>query len=368
MYRMEHPPPSIKHRAMLNDYLRFGGVITSLPPRLRRAHCHRRRNPSSRADGSSDEEFESAAAANRDPAILDEAFGRGELHVGFANVAELWLGVRFVKCNKFPEEECFRDAAGVVTAFLRFLVEKGVCPEHRGDMEEAMHVAERAGRELPRCKVLMLGLPGKFNKACAIEFGGDLYGIFKGFNDDLELKEMIGISEREVKELVKDLKDGKMREDSRKSMIAVQMKVTAIEGLETNGYAKTSNDIKNTITSQDMDPHTEDRHDARVGPTPNTALNSCARTTLSAPNLCILRLCDFNKKHSRPISVLLERDLAHHFLPDMSVTASFHPLPGGEEMWYLSEVEHVLPTFHRMEEWEVECEEEEEDDVLKRSG
>ncbi|RUP46283.1 Argonaute siRNA chaperone complex subunit Arb1-domain-containing protein [Jimgerdemannia flammicorona] len=429
-YRQHDPrlTTDVKRRAMLNDYLRFGGVITSVPRRLRdRRRRGGRGGPNE--NGSSDEEFESAAAANRDPTLLDDLLTRGELRVGFANVAELWLGARFVRCNRFPEPECFRDAAEVVKDFLEFLVERKVCPEHLVDIEDAMRVAERAGWELPKCKALMTGFPGKFNRACAIEFGGDMYDIFSGFEeeDEREIADMVGVSRREVEELVAVFKQeeggkkGNNKEerstagwtanvkDGSKRLISVHMRIIGVDGLNKGEDAMngsddkganeskdgTANGIKDNDTSltsnKNTTAHGNEDHDA--GTNKDTTLHCSKDADASShsslptvaitspidniptpiptlfPNLCTVHLRDFRHRRARPIAMLLERDLAQHFLVGMSMTGDFHrlhragPAETDKELWYLAQAGPVMPTFHRAEEWEVENEEEEEDDV-----
>lgn len=68
----------------------------------------------------------------------------------------------------------------IVRNFLNFLLHHDVCPEYNDQIHAARRVCDQADREL--WKIAQAGklLPGNFNRACCVIFGGECRGLYTG--------------------------------------------------------------------------------------------------------------------------------------------------------------------------------------------
>ncbi|KAG0354362.1 hypothetical protein BG005_006544 [Podila minutissima] len=97
--------------------------------------------------------------------------------VDFENVATTFLSEFFLKSSGWIEAQYYTDTPLVVAALMKYLLVRNVLPEHEDDIKRALAVAEQAKDELPRIKTISKHLPGRFDKACSLIYGGEFYGI-----------------------------------------------------------------------------------------------------------------------------------------------------------------------------------------------
>ncbi|KAG5461303.1 MAG: Argonaute siRNA chaperone complex subunit Arb1-domain-containing protein [Olpidium bornovanus] len=77
--------------------------------------------------------------------------------------------------SQFVDMEDIREAPRVCEAFLNYLIVRNAAPEYKDEIRRSIDLCKQAAEELPRCKELSCLLPGKFNMACSIRFGGEYY-------------------------------------------------------------------------------------------------------------------------------------------------------------------------------------------------
>ncbi|RUS24540.1 Argonaute siRNA chaperone complex subunit Arb1-domain-containing protein [Jimgerdemannia flammicorona] len=188
-YRQKHTFTNQK-KSMFDDYLRFGGIDVG-------QKAFQGRTTGGDNDDLGEEDFESAKVG---PVVVEED---EDARVSFSEVARVYYGNRFVRSSKFIHLDDFRGSPEVIAGFLRYLRIRTVVPEYEEDLNEAIEIVNRARWELPECKILAQNLPGRFNKACGILFGGDLYEVFeKTWCTPEETAKYIGISREEVSRVV----------------------------------------------------------------------------------------------------------------------------------------------------------------------
>ncbi|KAG0348819.1 hypothetical protein BG004_004078 [Podila humilis] len=98
--------------------------------------------------------------------------------VDFENVATTFLSEYFLKHSGWLDERYYRDTPLVLAAFMSYMLVRNVLPEHEQGIKDALRVAEKAKDELPKIKMISQHLPGRFDKACSLLFGGEHFGLF----------------------------------------------------------------------------------------------------------------------------------------------------------------------------------------------
>ncbi|KAL7314236.1 hypothetical protein PS15m_005834 [Mucor circinelloides] len=159
-YRSNHKFTESR-RAIFDNYLRFGGIVTGPNMFLGRATS---------ADTPDDPEaavdFEAAKVAiDVVPDELEEG-----VEVNFAEVAQVYFGNTFIRESLFIGMQDFIDAPALIDAFLRYLEIRHVAPEYAEDIAKARSICAEAKIQLPKCKRAITMLPGKFNRACSTLF------------------------------------------------------------------------------------------------------------------------------------------------------------------------------------------------------
>ena len=70
------------------------------------------------------------------------------------------------------QAEDVKISTGVIRNFLNYLLYHDVCPEHADQIYDAKKSCDDAEHQLPICSKLATDLPGTFNQACSLIFGG----------------------------------------------------------------------------------------------------------------------------------------------------------------------------------------------------
>lgn len=91
-------------------------------------------------------------------------------------------------------------------SFFRYLRFHRVCPEYDGQLAAALEICDAAEEQLPKVHAIGLALPGDFNKAASVLFGGTQAGMYTGDKswaaelgqDGMKIEE-IGMREEEAK-------------------------------------------------------------------------------------------------------------------------------------------------------------------------
>ncbi|KAI8384244.1 Argonaute siRNA chaperone complex subunit Arb1-domain-containing protein [Radiomyces spectabilis] len=158
-------------KAIFDSYLRFGGVETG-----QKAFMGRTTGADAPDDPEAEQDFEMAKTVTDVVPDLEE--DDDDVEISFSKVAQVYLGNFFVRKPMFITLQEFHDAPAIVDAFLRYLQIRNVCPEYADDIAHAREIAAKAKIELPMCKRATNVLPGNFNKACSLLFGGQLQSAF----------------------------------------------------------------------------------------------------------------------------------------------------------------------------------------------
>ncbi|KAI8354887.1 Argonaute complex, subunit Arb1 [Mortierella sp. GBAus27b] len=114
--------------------------------------------------------------------------------VDFTQVVTTYLSQHFLRNTGWVDMTYYKDTPVVVGAFLSYLLIRNVVPEHEQDVRNALAVAEKARVELPLCKLISNGLPGRFSKACSLMYGGEWYEFLDStWQDKSQLIETMGV-------------------------------------------------------------------------------------------------------------------------------------------------------------------------------
>ncbi|KAI9315837.1 Argonaute siRNA chaperone complex subunit Arb1-domain-containing protein [Dichotomocladium elegans] len=300
-YRKNHTfSPSTNRLAIFENYLRFGGITVGP-----NAYQGGATGGDQDADGEPDNE--SSKMGN---VIVPEEDEDEELEVNFTEVAQVYLGNTFIREGNFIAQEDFVDAPNLVDAFLRYLEIRKVCPEHLEDILRARKIVAKAKEELPRCKSIMMALPGTFNSACGLLFGGtakDAWAVDTSWMGatmatqnqiELFLSDRFGVSDSDaialVEPLIPNTKDRTIVEE--KENLFVQ--VTDIESFPADA---------------------------------------------PATHLVKVTLAD-RAKRADTLTLRLEKEIVEKMLVGMSLTVTARKLDSGD--WFLDHGRMVVPTFY----------------------
>ncbi|KAF9963878.1 hypothetical protein BGZ65_008155 [Modicella reniformis] len=97
--------------------------------------------------------------------------------VDFTQVVTTFLSQHFLRNTGWIEMSYYRDTPLVVAALLNYLLVRDVLPEYKEDLKSALAVAEQAKVELPLCKIISNGLPGRYSRACSLIYGGEWHNF-----------------------------------------------------------------------------------------------------------------------------------------------------------------------------------------------
>lgn len=86
-----------------------------------------------------------------------------------------------------------KTATAIVRNFLNYILHHDVCPEYNDQIYAARRICDEAERELSHQAKAQIILPGDFNQACSVIFGGSFHGTYIG---DQEWAKGIEISDQ----------------------------------------------------------------------------------------------------------------------------------------------------------------------------
>ncbi|CAG8485998.1 18915_t:CDS:2 [Gigaspora margarita] len=313
---------------VFSSYLRFGGINTGQKSFLGQdgLDCE---------DADADE-----IAARRATDFIEE--NDEELEVDFTYTSRVYLSSYLIDKSGYVQMDQFREAPLVVISFLNYLIKHDVCSEYLSDMQEALKIAECAKYELPNCKLFAQLAPGKFNKACSLIFGGELYGMFENpwFGEESVAK-MIGISQNDADETVKKFFGqnvvSKLKQMPEASKKALFVEVVDIEPDKTiNEATSTMESTTANNINYKIENVTVDTNAAEGTKNEQDSLNDeyFQKMTVRA----------YQVSDTEIITVYLEPSIARCVTLGMLITADFHQLTNG--WWYFDRVTNVYPSYY----------------------
>lgn len=86
------------------------------------------------------------------------------------------------------------DATAIVRNFLNYILHHDVCPEYNDQIYAARSICDKAEIELSDLAIAQIILPGEFNRACSIIFGGSFHGTYIGDQEwakDIEMSDQM---------------------------------------------------------------------------------------------------------------------------------------------------------------------------------
>ncbi|KAK3827598.1 MAG: Argonaute siRNA chaperone complex subunit Arb1-domain-containing protein [Benniella sp.] len=123
--------------------------------------------------------------------------------VDFTNVVTTFLTQHFLKCTGWIDMIYYKDTPVVVASLMKYFLIRNVLPEHEDDIKGALAIAERAQIELPLCKMISNGLPGRFSKACSLIYGGEWHNFFDNtWQKHSQLVETLGMDRPTAEKIV----------------------------------------------------------------------------------------------------------------------------------------------------------------------
>ncbi|KJK60249.1 Argonaute siRNA chaperone ARC complex subunit Arb1 [Aspergillus parasiticus SU-1] len=100
-----------------------------------------------------------------------------KLTVDFNTVVKGYLTSYFPYFFNPETEDMVKLATVTIRNFLSYLLYHEVCPEYKGNIDEARRSCDIATKELWRNQEFATSSPGDFNKACSTLFGGFFYDV-----------------------------------------------------------------------------------------------------------------------------------------------------------------------------------------------
>ncbi|KAF9917843.1 hypothetical protein BX616_011141 [Lobosporangium transversale] len=155
---------------ILSTYLDYGGIRTG-PKMFQGGGASNTPGVTDNDTNPGDPDYE-AMNAGIDSVDLPED---GQV-IDFTNVVTTFLSEHFLKNTGWIDMTYHKDTPLVIAALLNYLLLRNVLPEHEEDLRAALKVAEQAQVELPLCKQINNSMPGLYDKACSLLYGGEWYG------------------------------------------------------------------------------------------------------------------------------------------------------------------------------------------------
>ncbi|CAG8434802.1 11760_t:CDS:2 [Ambispora gerdemannii] len=336
-------------------YMRFGGIETGPKPFLGQ-------------DGVVDAEADAEEILAHRATNYVEEDRVEEMEVDFTYTATVYLSNFLIDKSGYVYMDQFREAPEVVISFINYLVNQRVCPEYNDDMQRALDIAKRARIELPKCKLLAQSAPGRFNRACSLLFGGELFGLFDdAWGGEEEVAKMLGISMSEAASIFKEVmgrENTTVRLNENMKKVSEEMDIididshpisTPFDPIDSNNTRTlqensenshaTINSTSSATLTENGDATTNSNGDAITNSTSSTILTENGANFEKAPPNSLFRM--YIRKHGNPedvpIPVLLGPEQAKNVMPGMLVTADFYQLDNG--FWYWDRVTNVYPSY-----------------------
>ncbi|KAF0378828.1 argonaute binding protein 1 [Gigaspora margarita] len=255
-------------------------------------------------------------------ASVDDPMIPNDMEVDFTYNVKVYLSSYIMNETGYVKEDAFREAPIVIESFLNYLVRRQVCPEYLEDMQQAIKVAQLAKEELLNCKLLTQDAPGKFNKACSLLFGGELYGRFDNpYPSEDSLALLFGIHPEEAKQILKKIfGDNALNE-------LTEVKEACKSGL-TVEIIKV-NELPESTTANDTTNDTEDENDDEW---------------LRSYYIREFEVREFETPDAETFTIAVGPDLAPYPMVGMLINADFHRLSNG--FWYWDNTIYVYPSYY----------------------
>ncbi|RFU32090.1 hypothetical protein B7463_g4257, partial [Scytalidium lignicola] len=130
--------------------------------------------------------------------------------VDFEGVVKGFLSHTAPSFIDMTNETSIKAVCAVIRNFLNYVLAHNVCPEYNDDVYAARRVCDLAEEELPAMVEFSSLIPGDFNKAISMIYGGRYASLFSSDNPDLDDDELnksakanVGISVREATRIFK---------------------------------------------------------------------------------------------------------------------------------------------------------------------
>ncbi|CAG8721144.1 2493_t:CDS:2, partial [Funneliformis caledonium] len=341
---------------VFTSYLRFGGISTGPKQFLSQ-------------DGADKEGEDAQDIAARRSTDFVEDDDDDDMEVDFTYTVQVYLSGFLIDKSGYVQMDQFREAPQVVISFLNYLCNRRVCPEYDDDMQKALRIANIAAIELPNCKALAHDAPGKFNKACSLLFGGELYGVLDDpWNGEDKVASMIGISKREGMQLIKKVfGDNALEElslvekDSKYTLTCEIIEVVPFQAhnSSTNGSTNANGENSAVNSNESINPNKEvqEANDEKSAvnrdesPNPineaqtngeNSAVNSSESTNSNneainnETNFTRIMLRERDVENAEPFHITVTPELGRFATPGMIITSDFYKLSNG--FWYWDKI------------------------------
>ncbi|CAG8462526.1 18013_t:CDS:1 [Cetraspora pellucida] len=256
-------------------------------------------------------------ASENDPMIPDD------MEVDFTYNVKVYLSSYIMNETGYVKEDAFREAPIVIESFLNYLVRRQVCPEYLEDIQNAIKVAQLAKDELLNCKLLTQDAPGKFNKACSLLFGGELYGRFDNpYPNEESMALLFGIHPEEAEQIVKKFFGDNALNELTEVKQARKLRLT-VEIIKINELPEST--TTNGTTEDDTTSENED-------------------DWLRSYFIREFEVREFESPDAEPFTIAVGPDLAPYPMVGMSIHADFHQLSNG--FWYWDNIIYVYPSYY----------------------
>ncbi|KAF1806652.1 Argonaute siRNA chaperone complex subunit Arb1-domain-containing protein [Mucor lusitanicus] len=294
-YRSNHKFTESR-RAIFDNYLRFGGIITGPNMFLGRAT-----SADTPDDPDAAVDFEAAKVAiDFVPDELEEG-----VEVNFAEVAQVYFGNTFIRESLFIGTQDFADAPALIDAFLRYLEIRNVAPEYAEDIAKARAICAEAKIQLPKCKRAITLLPGQYNRACSTLFQEKM-------DTSWMTSETLTVQKRFLSFVVDTV--GSNDDDSKKIVQRLIKNPDDVQLLETETFV--------FVEIAEISPFEE-----------------------SADNEELVQVVLRNKdEHQTTYKIHLEKEIVESLLVGMVFRADLCKLSNGS--WYLAKAQRLMPTFY----------------------
>ncbi|KAI8328689.1 Argonaute siRNA chaperone complex subunit Arb1-domain-containing protein [Choanephora cucurbitarum] len=302
-YRKNHKFSEEK-RAIFDNYLRFGGIKTGPNMFLGRATS---------ADTPDDPEaavdFEAAKTAIDTVPDQEEEEG---LEVNFREVAQVYFGNAFIRQSRFTSMRDFIDAPILIDAFLRYLQIRNVAPEYADDIAGARAICALAKVQLPKCKQIIMQMPGAYNKACADYFGTSMADMDTSWMTETTLT----IQKQYMSFLV-------------------------------DTVGTTSEDTKKVVQKRIKNP--EQVHQTEKFEWVFVRIAEIAPFSANAAGDDLIQVVFENYQDTQETyKIYLEKEIVEHMLVGMVTALTLCKLSNGE--WYIEQARRLMPTFYMEDE------------------
>ncbi|KAF9432067.1 hypothetical protein BGZ76_011310 [Entomortierella beljakovae] len=181
---------------IFSAYLEYGGIKTG--PKMFQGGASK---PAGVDDDDGEPDYE-AMNAGIDRVDLPED---GQ-EVDFTNLVTTFLSQHFLKCTGWIDMIYYKDTPLVIASLLSYFLVRNVLPEYEQDIRSALAIAEQAKIELPLCKTISCGWPGRYDKACSLLYGGEWYGFLDAsWQDQHVLIDTLGMDRPTAERIVQSL-------------------------------------------------------------------------------------------------------------------------------------------------------------------